>query len=110
MKKAHEGKWPNVRLRSRNPITEQDKMTDVQQQLDTAKNLSPVGRIFTCLIKPKRKTRADAAREQGLQPHRHPCCRAAGAGKTMAFINDKVLTAEDALLGSAQDIIARNGQ
>lgn len=89
-------------------ITEQGKMTDVlQQQLDAAENLSQLEDIYLP-YKPKRKTRADAAREQGLQPLADILLlqgQQVPEKEAMAFINDKVLTAEDALQG-ARDIIA----
>ena len=49
-------------------ITEQEKMTDViQQKLDNATTLAILEDIYLP-FKPKRKTKAQAARENGLEP------------------------------------------
>ena len=89
-------------------ITEQDKMTDaIQKKLNGATTLSELEDIYLP-YKPKRKTKAQAARENGLEPlalfilEQTSISVIATAEK---YINEKVLTIEDALQG-ARDIIA----
>ncbi|MEI6086632.1 MAG: Tex family protein [Bacteroidota bacterium] len=89
-------------------ITEQDKMTDaIQKKLNSATTLSELEDIYLP-YKPKRKTKAQAARENGLEPlalfilEQTSISVIATAEK---YINEKVLTIEDALQG-ARDIIA----
>lgn len=89
-------------------ITEQDKMTEVlQAKLDKATTLAELEDIYLP-YKPKRKTKAQTARENGLEPlatllleqgNIEPLAEAA------AFVTENVKTAEDALQG-ARDIIA----
>lgn len=89
-------------------ITEQGKMTEViQAKLDAAVTIAELEDIYLP-YKPKRKTKAQTARENGLEPlallileqgNTDPISEAA------AYINDNVKTAEDALQG-ARDIIA----
>ncbi|HTJ12132.1 MAG TPA: Tex family protein [Dinghuibacter sp.] len=89
-------------------ITEQGKMTDaVQGKLDGSATLAELEDIYLP-YKPKRKTRAQTARENGLEPlalqlleQKHMDVDGTAAG----FINEKVASAEDALQG-ARDIIA----
>jgi len=89
-------------------ITEQGKMTEaLQQKLSAAATMNELEDIYLP-YKPKRKTKAQTAREQGLEPlalwllEQRPADPAAEA---TAFINEQVATAEAALQG-ARDIIA----
>lgn len=89
-------------------ISEQGKMTEeLQAKIDKASTLNELEDIYMP-YKPKRKTKAQTARENGLEPlsflileqnNIDPLQEAA------AFINEQVTTAEDALQG-ARDIIA----
>lgn len=89
-------------------ISEQGKMTEeLQAKIDKANSLNELEDIYMP-YKPKRKTKAQTARENGLEPlsllileqnNIDPLQEAA------AFINEQVTTAEDALQG-ARDIIA----
>lgn len=89
-------------------ITEQGKMTDaIQDKLNNALTVAELEDIYLP-YKPKRKTKAQTARENGLEP----LSQAMLANQqddvlalAATFINDKVLTAEDALQG-ARDIVA----
>lgn len=89
-------------------ITEQGKMTeDIRGKIDKATTIAALEDIYLP-YKPKRKTKAQTARENGLEPlaqllleHKH-CDILAKAGE---FINESVQSAEDALQG-ARDIIA----
>jgi protein Tex len=89
-------------------ITEQGKMTDaLQQRLNSAATLTELEDIYLP-YKPKRKTKAQTARENGLEP-----LAIALLGQqekdieTLAatFINEAVKTSEEVLQG-ARDIIA----
>ena len=91
-------------------IQTQEKMTpELLEKLQAADNLTALEDLYAP-YKPKRRTRALIAKEKGLQgladliltQARHPSDPAKAA---QAFLNDKVLTAEDALAG-ARDIIA----
>jgi uncharacterized protein len=89
-------------------IREQDKMTDtLQKKLDDALTLVELEDIYLP-YKPKRKTKAQAAREKGLEPlallilEQKPLQINVTA---LTFVNDDVKTAEEALQG-ARDIIA----
>src|SRR5258705_7659284 len=89
-------------------IREQDKMTEeLQKKLDHALTLVELEDIYLP-YKPKRKTKAQAAREKGLEPlallilEQKPLQINVTA---LAFVNDDVKTAEEALQG-ARDIIA----
>lgn len=89
-------------------ITEQGKMTDaLQAKLNSATTLNELEDIYLP-YKPKRKTKAQTAKENGLEPlalllleqkEIDPATEAA------RFMNENVKTAEDALQG-ARDIIA----
>jgi len=89
-------------------ITEQGKMTEaLQASLDKATTIAELEDIYLP-YKPKRKTKAQTARENGLEPlallileQKNFDVPAAAA----TFINDKVASADDALQG-ARDIIA----
>jgi len=89
-------------------IRDQDKMTDnLQQKLNNALTLAELEDIYLP-YKPKRKTKAQAAREKGLEPlallvlEQKPM---AVVKTAEAFITADVLTVEEALQG-ARDIIA----
>lgn len=89
-------------------ITEQNKMTEaLQAKLDTATTIAELEDIYLP-YKPKRKTKAQTARENGLEPlamliweqeNKDPLAEAA------AFLTEVVKTPEEALQG-ARDIIA----
>ncbi len=89
-------------------INEQGKMTEVlQAALNKATTLAELEDIYLP-YKPKRKTKAQTARENGLEPlalvlleQKEGDVDAAAGG----FINDKVASVEEALQG-ARDIIA----
>lgn len=89
-------------------ITEQGKMTDyLQGKLNAATTLAELEDIYLP-YKPKRKTKAQTARENGLEPLAQLMLEQGSADITAeaaAYINDKVLTVDDALQG-ARDIIA----
>jgi uncharacterized protein len=89
-------------------ISEQGKMTDVlQKKLDGALTLVELEDIYLP-YKPKRKTKAQTAREKGLEPlallilEQKPLKLAETAE---AFVSDEVKTVDEALQG-ARDIIA----
>ncbi len=89
-------------------IEEQEKMTDeLRQKIDAAVIMSELEDIYLP-YRPKRRTRATIAREKGLEPlallirvqnEKNPELKAE------AFLNDEVLTINDAISG-ASDIIA----
>ena len=89
-------------------IREQDKMTDlIQQKLDDALTLVELEDIYLP-YKPKRKTKAQSAREKGLEPlallilEQKPLNLLKTAE---TFITEEIKTKEEALQG-ARDIIA----
>lgn len=89
-------------------ISEQGKMTDaLQQKIDAASTLAALEDIYLP-YKPKRKTKAQTARENGLEPLAETMLAQqqddvnAVAEK---YINDKISSVEEALQG-ARDIIA----
>jgi uncharacterized protein len=89
-------------------ITEQGKMTEeLQTKINNATTIAVLEDIYLP-YKPKRKTKAQTARENGLEPLADLMLAQQQddvmleAGK---YINDKVLSVEDALQG-ARDIIA----
>lgn len=89
-------------------ICEQGKMTDyLQRKLDAATTMAELEDIYLP-YKSKRKTKAQTARENGLEPlallllEQGATDMVAEAAK---YITDRVLTAEDALQG-ARDIIS----
>jgi protein Tex len=89
-------------------ISEQGKMTEtLQKKLDDALTLAELEDIYLP-YKPKRKTKAQAAREKGLEPlallilEQKPLKLTETAE---AFVKDEIKTAEEALQG-ARDIIA----
>lgn len=92
-------------------ITEQGKMTpELQAKLDKAQSLAELEDIYLP-YKPKRKTKASVARENGLEPLAEMIMKQEGDPNfeeaAKAFINDNVKNIEEALQG-ARDIIAEN--
>ncbi len=89
-------------------ITEQGKMTEaLQAKLDKATTLAELEDIYLP-YKPKRKTKAQTARENGLEPLATLVLEQTGIdplAEAAAFITENVKSAEDALQG-ARDIIA----
>jgi uncharacterized protein len=89
-------------------ITEQGKMTEaLQGKLDNATTLAELEDIYLP-YKPKRKTKAQTARENGLEPLAMLVLEQGNIKpleEAAAFITENVKTAEDALQG-ARDIIA----
>ena len=89
-------------------ICEQEKMTEaIQKKLDVALTLVELEDIYLP-FKPKRKTKAQAAREKGLEPlallilEQKPLQPSVVAE---SFLNDQIQTVPDAMQG-ARDIIA----
>lgn len=89
-------------------ITEQEKMTeDIQSKLDAATTLNELEDIYLP-FKPKRKTRAQTARENGLEPLALAILAQNNISvneEAEKFVNDKVQDTDAALKG-ARDIIA----
>ncbi len=89
-------------------ITEQGKMTvDLQGRIDRAITITDLEDIYLP-YKPKRKTKAQTARENGLEPLSELILSQVPTdleSVAIEFLNDKVLTVDDALQG-ARDIIA----
>lgn len=89
-------------------ITDQDKMTEaLQQKLDKATTIAELEDIYLP-FKPKRKTKAQTARENGLEPLANVLLEQKNIdlmAEAATFINEKVVDAEAALQG-ARDIIA----
>jgi len=89
-------------------ITEQGKMTEaLQATLDKATTIAELEDIYLP-YKPKRKTKAQTARENGLEPLALLILEQKDfdvADAAATFVNDKVAAADDALQG-ARDIIA----
>ncbi len=89
-------------------ITEQGKMTEtLQATIDKAATINELEDIYLP-FKPKRKTRAQTAKENGLEPLAEALMRQADTDVDQlaaTFINDKVTSVDDALQG-ARDIIA----
>ncbi|MFZ4059127.1 MAG: Tex-like N-terminal domain-containing protein, partial [Ferruginibacter sp.] len=89
-------------------ITEQEKMTPaIQEKLDAATTLAALEDIYLP-FKPKRKTKAQTARENGLQPLADLLLMQEDVDVLAAaekHINETVLTTDAALQG-ARDIIA----
>lgn len=89
-------------------ITEQGKMTEaLQAKLDEAVTINELEDIYLP-YKPKRKTKAQAARENGLEPLALILLEQQSIipiDEARPFINDNVKTPEEALQG-ARDIIA----
>lgn len=90
-------------------ITEQGKMTEaIMEKLDKATTLSELEDIYLP-YKPKRKTKASVAKENGLEPLALLLLEQQPGTDPMqeaqAFLNDNVKSAEEALQG-ARDILA----
>ncbi len=89
-------------------ITEQEKMTEaLQEKLNKATTLAELEDIYLP-FKPKRKTKAQTARENGLEPLANFILAQADAdliAEAAKFINEKIIDADAALQG-ARDIIA----
>lgn len=89
-------------------ITEQGKMTDeLQEKINAAITINELEDIYLP-YKPKRKTKAQTARENGLEPLANLLLEQGNIvplNEANAFINENVKTPEDALQG-ARDIIA----
>lgn len=89
-------------------ITEQGKMTDeLQKKLDNATTLAALEDIYLP-YKPKRKTKAQTAKENGLEPLSITMLAQGSEDveQTAAqYLNDKITSSEEALSG-ARDIIA----
>ncbi|WP_207493164.1 Tex family protein [Aridibaculum aurantiacum] len=89
-------------------ITEQGKMTEeLQAKLDATTTIAELEDIYLP-YKPKRKTKATVARENGLEPLALQLLEQKDfdvAATAAGFLNDNVKSAEEALQG-ARDIIA----
>jgi protein Tex len=89
-------------------ITEQGKMTEaLQQKIDAASAINELEDIYLP-YKPKRKTKAQTAKENGLEPLALKLLEQKDFNVTAeaaTFINEKIKTADEALQG-ARDIIA----
>lgn len=89
-------------------ITEQGKMTDaLQARLDKAITINELEDIYLP-YKPKRKTKAQTARENGLEPLALLLLEQKDISvneQAATFINEKIASADDALQG-ARDIIS----
>lgn len=89
-------------------IIEQGKMTDlIQNKLNKANDLTALEDIYLP-YKPKRKTKAQTAKENGLEPLANFLLLPTDLdvkSKASEFINDAITTVEEALQG-ARDIIA----
>jgi uncharacterized protein len=89
-------------------IIEQDKLTpELKSKIDQASNLTDLEDLYLP-YKQKKKTKASMAREKGLEPLAAIIMKQDEANinaKAEAYLNDKVLSVEEALQG-ARDIIA----
>ncbi len=89
-------------------ITEQGKMTEeLQAKINAATTIATLEDIYLP-YKPKRKTKAQTARENGLEPLALLLLEQRNidvAGEAGGYINEQVKSADDALQG-ARDIIA----
>jgi len=89
-------------------ITEQDKMTQaIQDQLNKATTIAELEDIYLP-YKPKRKTKAQTARENGLEPLSELILAQKEVDLNLeatAYFNEKITTVDEALQG-ARDIIA----
>ncbi len=89
-------------------ISEQGKMTEgLQQKLDKASSINELEDIYLP-YKPKRKTKAQTARENGLEPLSVLLLEQKDIDvneQAATFINEKIKTVEEALQG-ARDIIS----
>jgi len=89
-------------------IADQDKLTDeLAEKINSCWDMNTLEDLYLP-YKPKRKTRASAAREKGLEPLATLIMTQQNIsinGEAEKFITDEVLSIEDALAG-ARDIIA----
>jgi len=89
-------------------IEEQDKLTDeLKARIDNCWNIIELEDIYLP-YKPKRRTRAEIAREKGLEPLAKMLMKQQADDverMALSFVKDKVENVEDALAG-ARDIIA----
>lgn len=89
-------------------ITDQEKMTEeLQSKINAATTLAELEDIYLP-YKPKRKTKAQMAREKGLEPLAQNILEQGNTDPLKdaeAYLNEEVKTVEDALQG-ARDIIA----
>lgn len=89
-------------------ITEQGKMTaELETAINNATTIAALEDLYLP-YKPKRKTKAQTARENGLEPLATLLLEQGNTlpeTEALNYLNDKVLTADDALQG-ARDIIA----
>lgn len=89
-------------------ITEQGKMTDaLQEKINGATTIAALEDIYLP-YKPKRKTKAQTARENGLEPLALKILEQQAfdiQAEAATYINDNIKTADEALQG-ARDIIA----
>jgi protein Tex len=89
-------------------VEEQGLLTDaLRQKFEAAGTMTELEDLYLP-YKPKKKTRASVAREKGLEPLAQQVFRQMLSDPEIVaaqFLNDKVLTVEDALQG-ARDIIA----
>jgi protein Tex len=89
-------------------ITEQNKMTDeLQQKIDASVTIAQLEDLYLP-YKPKRKTKAQTARENGLEPLAQLILKQTNVAlnnEATLYLNDVVKTTEEALQG-ARDIIA----
>ncbi|HUX97144.1 MAG TPA: Tex family protein [Bacteroidales bacterium] len=89
-------------------IDEQEKMTpELRARIDAALTMSELEDIYLP-YRPKRRTRATIAREKGLEPLAQLIIEQKEndpAGRAEEFLNEQVITVEEAIAG-ASDIIA----
>jgi uncharacterized protein len=89
-------------------ITDQEKMTEaIQEKLNKATTVAELEDIYLP-FKPKRKTKAQTARENGLEPLANTILEQKDidlAAEATKYINEKITDADAALQG-ARDIIA----
>lgn len=89
-------------------IIEQDKMTDaLQQKMNAATTIAELEDIYLP-YKPKRRTKAQVARENGLEPLALLILEQKDidiAAEAVNYLNEKITAADEALQG-ARDIIA----
>lgn len=93
----------------RTAITEQEKMTEeLDKAIEAAKTLTEIEDIYRP-FRPKRKTRASVAKDEGLEPLALKIYEQLAEVNPYAlaeqFLNEEIATAEDAVQG-AKDIIA----
>lgn len=89
-------------------ISDQDKLTaELEEQINNCRDINSLEDLYLP-YKPKRKTKAAAAREKGLEPLADLIMLQENTDilrEALKYINEEVETAEDALSG-ARDIIA----